>query len=80
MYRKLLELYDFNRCSNTSALRVVHGLQETRPQKAAVQFLSEMARSASCSWTILVVLHSVSPVSSWAILLSIHSCLLDFLF
>ena len=26
------------------------------------QFLSEMARSASCLWTILVVLHSVSPL------------------
>ena len=38
-----------------------------------------MARSESCLWTILVVLHSVSPVSSWAYLLSIHSCLLDIL-
>ena len=38
------------------------GFLETRPQKAPVQFLSEMARSVSCLWTILVVLHSVSPL------------------
>ena len=38
------------------------GFLETRPQKAAVQFLSEMARSESCLWIILVVLHSVSPL------------------
>ena len=42
------------------AMSVGRGFLETRPQKAAVQFLSEMSRSGSCLWTILVVLHSVS--------------------
>ena len=38
-------------------------------QIAAIPFHSQMARIASCSWTILVVLYP----------LSIHSCLLDIL-
>ena len=46
-------------CVNARTMRVRCGFLETRPQKAAVQFLSEMARSVHCLRTILVVLHSV---------------------
>ena len=58
------------------AVRMGCGFLETRPQKAAVQFLSQMARSVSCLWIILVALHSCIAanlvVSSWAYLLSVH--------
>ena len=50
---------------------------QTRPQKAADLYLSEMARSASCLWTVLSrsALRRAANlvVSSWAYLLSIHS-------
>ena len=60
-HRKLLPSYDFNTgCVDARAMRVGRGFLETCPQKAAVQFLSEMARSASCLWITLVFLHSVT--------------------
>ena len=49
-------------CVIAHTMHVECGFIETRSQKAAVQFLSELARSASCLWTILVVLHYLSPL------------------
>ena len=43
-------------------MHVECGFLETCSQNAAVQFLSELARSVSCLWTILVVLHSLLPL------------------
>ena len=60
MYWKLLQSYDLIgiSCVNACAMRMEREFLETRPQNAAVQFLSGMARSVSCLWTISVVLHS----------------------
>ena len=66
-------------CVNAYAMR---GFLETRPQKATVQFLSEMKK-----FELFVNYFSRSALriaanlvlSSWAYLLYVHSCLLDFL-
>ena len=54
MYWKLLNHMNLigTGCVSAHALRVGCGFLEARAQKAAVQFLSEMAKSASCPWTI----------------------------
>ena len=61
MYRKLISHMTLMEtgCINTRVMCVV---SRDMPTKAAVQFLSEMARSASCLWTVLVVLLSILPL------------------
>ena len=70
-------------CINVRTMHVGRGFLEIHPHKAAVQFLSEMERRASCKLFVdyysRFVLHIATNlvVSSWASLLSIYSCLLS---
>ena len=70
-------------CVNTHAMHVGRRFLETCPEKAPVQFLFENGKKSklfvdyySCS---ALRIAAIIVVISWVYLLSIHSCLLDFL-